>query len=119
MRNIEKHFAEKLQQSANDIIQVYPDREAIAAIVERHMICERQELYDLLPETMRLALQGLHRAGELEGLHLALEEPLALQGLHRAGELEGLHLVLEEPDIRGGFRWLWLRVSEILASLLK
>jgi hypothetical protein len=119
MRNINKRSTEKLQQSANDIIRVYPDRKAIATIVKRHILCEREELFDLLPETMRLALQGLHRSGELEGLYLELEEPLALQGLHRAGELEGLHLELEEPNLCGWFRWLWLRVSEILASLLK
>jgi hypothetical protein len=75
MRNIEKRCTEDLHQSANDIIQVYPDREAIATIVKRHFSWHRQELYDLLPETMRLALQGLHRAGELEGLHPELEGP--------------------------------------------
>jgi hypothetical protein len=75
MRNIQKRSAEKLQQSADDIIQVYPDREAIATIVERHLLSDRKELYDLLPETMRLTLQELHRTGELEDLHLALEEP--------------------------------------------
>jgi hypothetical protein len=66
-RNNDKRNAEGLQQSANDIIQMYPDCEAIATIVKRHLRSERHELYDLLPETMRLALQGLHRAGELEG----------------------------------------------------
>jgi hypothetical protein len=52
-RDITKRSAERLQQSANDIIQAYPDREAIATIVKRHMRSERQELYDLLPKTMR------------------------------------------------------------------
>jgi hypothetical protein len=66
IRNIRKRAAENLQQSASDIIQVYPDCEAIATIVKRHLLIQRQELYDLLPETMRLALQGLDRAGDLE-----------------------------------------------------
>jgi hypothetical protein len=55
--NIRKCAAENLQQSANDIIQVYPDCESIATIVKRHLWWERKELYDLLPETMRLTLQ--------------------------------------------------------------
>jgi hypothetical protein len=53
--------------------------------MKRHLRSERQELYDLLPETMRLALQG---------------------PLYQAGEPAGLHL---EPEGRVRFRWLsWL-----------
>jgi hypothetical protein len=89
IRNIKKRIAEELQQSAKDIIQVYPDREAIATIVERHLLWERQDLYNLLPETMRLALQGPHRAGELEGLHLELEEP---------DLMDMMDIEVEEPD---------------------
>jgi YD repeat-containing protein len=54
--NNNKKFAGALKQSAKDIIQVYPDRDAISIILKRHLRSERQELYDLLPETMRLAL---------------------------------------------------------------
>jgi hypothetical protein len=83
--NIKKDCAGALQQSAKDIIQVYPDRDAISTIMKRHSRSERQELYDLLPETMRLALQG---------------------PLYQAGEPAGLHL---EPEGRVRFRWLsWL-----------
>jgi hypothetical protein len=57
-RYIDKHYAEILKQSADDIIQVYPDRDAISTILEFYFRSQRQELYDLLPETMRLALQG-------------------------------------------------------------
>jgi hypothetical protein len=74
--NSQKGIAGALKQSAKDIIRVYPDRDAISTIVKRHCMWNRQELYDLLPETMRLALQGpLHRAGEPAGLHLELEGP--------------------------------------------
>jgi hypothetical protein len=72
--NIKQDCAEELKQSAKDIIQVYPDCDAISTIVNRHKRSERQELYNLLPETIRLALQGfLHLTGEPAGLHLELE----------------------------------------------
>jgi hypothetical protein len=55
--NVKTESTEALKQSAKDIIQVFPDRDAIATILKRHFLFERQELYDLLPETMRLAVQ--------------------------------------------------------------
>jgi hypothetical protein len=45
--NINTKCAEELKQSAKDIIQVYPDRDAIAtaSILKRHFRSDRQELY--------------------------------------------------------------------------
>jgi hypothetical protein len=60
-----KSAEEFLKQSAKDIVQVYPDRDAIVTILKRLLLSERQELYDLLPETMRLALQGEKKRGGL------------------------------------------------------
>jgi hypothetical protein len=73
--NNQNKNAEEVKQSAQDIIQVYPDCHAILKILKRHLRSERQELYDLLPEKMRLALHGsLYLAGEPAGFHLELED---------------------------------------------